>query len=346
MSPGWFEALAAALLFGLAAPLSKLWLGSLAPLVAAGLLYFGAGSVLGLAWLLTRHASREAPLRSDDLPWLGWVILCGGFLGPWLLLVGLREASGTTASLLLNLEAVFTVLLAVAFGEALDRRVALACGLILLGALVLGFDPATVGSASMRGALAIAGACAAWALDNNLSRRLAERDPLAIAALKGLGAGTLALGLGRAWGMAWPDGSTWGVALGLGTLGYGLSLILFMRALRALGTARTGALFATAPFAGGVAAIVLLHEAPSWRTGVAAVTMGLGVLLMLRERHAHLHRHHELEHEHVHRHDDHHQHPHEDLDGSEPHSHRHRHAVLEHTHPHQPDPHHRHGHSP
>ena len=213
---------------------------------------------------------------------------------------------------------------------------------ILAGAALLSWQ----GRAALDwGAPLIAGACLAWGIDNNLTRRLSSADPVQTAMIKGLAAGTVNLALALARGAALPEAGAMLAAGVVGLLGYGLSLVLFVLGLRHLGTARTGAYFSLAPFVGAALAVVLLAEPASPRLLIAGVLMGLGLWLHLAERHVHEHAHEPLEHEHRHVHDEHHRHGHAaDDPPGEPHTHRHRHARLAHRHPHYPDLHHRHGH--
>jgi len=339
-------ALASAVLFGASTPLAKLLLGSVDPWMMAGLLYLGAG--LGLALVHGARAALalpavEAPLRRTDLPWLGLVILAGGVGGPLLLMVGLARTDAAGASLLLNLEALATMGIAwIVFRENVDRRLLLGALAILAGAALLSWR----GAAGLQwGAVLIAGACICWGIDNNLTRRLSSADPVQIAMIKGLAAGTVNLGLALANGAVLPPAGTVLAAGIVGFLGYGVSLALFVLGLRHLGAARTGAYFSLAPFVGAVLAVVLLGEPLSVTLIGAGCLMGFGLWLHLAERHEHEHEHPALEHEHRHRHDAHHQHEHgPGVDEAEPHSHWHRHAPLAHRHPHYPDLHHRHRH--
>jgi drug/metabolite transporter (DMT)-like permease len=336
--------LTAAALFGLSAPLSKLLLGSIPPVLLAGLLYLGAAAGL---WLhrLVRPTTSEAQLRRTDLPMLAVVVAAGGILGPVLMLLGLDRVSALSGSLLLNLEAPFTVLLAVlAFHESLGRWASAAAALIFAGALVLRLQPGELG-ADAAGVALIASACLCWALDNNLTQRLTLRDPFAIVRVKTLVAGLVNLTLGLLVSKDRPE-FLWIVgALILGSLSYGVSVVLDAYALRSVGAAREAAYFATAPFVGAFGALVVLGEPLRPLDLAAMVTMALGALLLLREHHHHLHKHPAIEHEHLHVHDAHHQHEHAPgTPPGEPHSHPHRHAPLVHDHPHVPDAHHRHEH--
>jgi drug/metabolite transporter (DMT)-like permease len=336
-------ALAAAALFGASTPLAKLLLGELPPLLLAGLLYLGSGVGLG-AWIGLRR-SRGSPIPRADWPWLAGAILAGGVAGPALLMYGLARTDAGSASLLLNLEAVLTATIAwLVFRENVDRRVFLGMAAIVAGGVLLSWDqlPHAGGGA---GPLLIAAACLAWAVDNNLTRRVSGGDAATLACLKGLVAGAVNLGLAFAAGAAVPGLSSIAAGAALGLAGYGVSLALFIVALRHLGTARTGAYFSVAPFFGAALAIGLLGEEPTAAFWIAAALMALGVWLHLTERHVHGHVHEPMEHTHEHVHDAHHQHEHAGAwDGREPHAHPHRHGRLVHSHPHYPDLHHRHDH--
>jgi drug/metabolite transporter (DMT)-like permease len=345
-NPAVVAALAAALLFGASTPFAKVLLGAVSPLLLAGLLYAGSGIGLWAVRLARDAGLKPARLSRAEWPWLGGAIIAGGVLGPVLLMYGLRRASAADASLLLNLEAVLTALLAwIGFRENADRRIVLGMGLIVAGGVVLAWPGAGAGRTSVFGALSVAGACACWALDNNLTRKVSAGDPVFIAATKGLVAGITNIALALALGARLPPLAWSAAAMGVGFVGYGISLVLFVLALRGLGSARTGAYFSTAPFVGAAIAIVAFGEHVAWPFGLAAGLMAAGVWLHLTEVHEHEHAHEALTHSHAHRHDAHHQHGHAfEWDGSEPHTHPHTHEPLLHRHPHYPDVHHRHGH--
>lgn len=273
------------------------------------------------------------------------MVVIGGVVGPVLLMIGLALTPASTASLLLNVEGLATMAIAwVVFRESVDRRLLVGAAALLAGAVVLSWQggPSGVGS----GALAVVGACLAWGIDNNLTRKISAADPVQIAMIKGLVAGATNLGLALFAGAALPTPTQALVAGGVGFLGYGVSLVLFVLALRHLGSARTGAYFSTAPFIGALLAVGLLGEPATARLAIAAVLMGIGLHLHLTERHDHEHGHEALEHAHRHVHDAHHRHDHgaEDPVG-EPHTHLHRHRPMVHRHPHAPDLHHRHDHA-
>lgn len=344
---GILLALLSAVLFGASTPLAKLLQGTVDPWMMAGLLYLGAGLGLGVMkagrWLAGQPAS-EAPLQRADLPWLALVILAGGVLGPLLLMLGLSRTDAASASLLLNLESLATLAIAwVAFHENVDRRLLVGAGAILAGALVLSWQG---GGQWGWGAPLIAGACLCWGIDNNLTRKLSAADPVQIALLKGVVAGSVNLGLALASGAPLPAPALLAAVLAVGFLGYGVSLVLFVLGLRHLGAARTGAYFALAPFVGALLAVGLLGEPLTVRLLLAGGLMAIGLWLHLTEQHEHEHDHLPLAHAHRHRHDAHHQHAHgpDDAPG-EPHSHWHVHTPLRHRHPHYPDLHHRHRHN-
>jgi drug/metabolite transporter (DMT)-like permease len=344
--PGVPLALGSAVLFGAIAPLSKLLLGTIDPQLLAGLLYLGAG--FGLAGVhLARKAlhipTPEAPLRREDMPWLAAVILFGGLLGPLLLMLGLNLTNAASGSLLLNLEGLATMSIAwIVFRENVDRQLLLGAFAILAGAIVLSWSGHGI-SVDM-GAAMIAGACLAWGIDNNLTRKLSSSDPVQIAMAKGLVAGLVNAGVSFLRGSSLPEPTIADAAAIVGFLGVGVSLVLFVLALRHLGAARTGAYFSIAPFIGAVVAIGVLNEPLTWQLVSAGLLMGAGLWLHLAEVHAHDHAHISQEHEHSHVHDKHHKHEQgETL--TEPHSHWHRHTPLHHAHAHYPDLHHRHRHA-
>jgi drug/metabolite transporter (DMT)-like permease len=345
---GIAAALGAAALFGASTPAAKLLLGGVHPTILAGIFYLGSGVALG-AWRLVPGRVRgrrvEAPLRAHDLGWLAGAVFAGGIVGPVLLMLGLRAMPATAGSLLLNLEGVFTAGLAwFVFHENFDRRIFAGMICILAGGVVLSWS-GRMGEGPAWGALAIAGACLAWAADNNLTRRISASDPVQIASLKGLVAGPVTILVALAAGAQFPGPSFAAAGAIAGMLGYGLSLTLFIAALRHIGTARTAAYFSVAPFVGAGLSIALLGEVLTLRLVAAGLLMGAGVWLHLTERHEHKHGHERTEHEHRHAHDTHHDHAHEPgLVTEGEHSHPHVHEPMVHSHPHYPDLHHRHRH--
>jgi len=344
-----WPALGAALLFGASTPFAKQLIGQgegfSYPFLLAGLLYLGSGLGLTLTRLLRDRGWQAVAMPAHERLWLLGAIGFGGVLGPLLLMVGLSHTSAASASLLLNLESVLTALLAwIVFRESTDRRIMTGMALIVLGGAVLAW-PSADAAASGIGPLALAGACLAWAIDNNLTRKVSASDALFVAGSKGLVAGGVNTALAFAFGASWPNLPLLATALVIGFLGYGLSLVLFVLALRSLGTARTGAYFSTAPFVGAAISILIFGEPTGLSFWLAAAFMTGGVWLHLTERHAHAHEHTELLHTHRHRHDAHHQHSHAfNWDGAEPHTHAHHHEAMRHSHAHFPDIHHRHGH--
>lgn len=345
-SPAITAALAAALLFGASTPLAKQLLRDTSPMLLAGLLYLGSGIGLSVGRLLRDRAWRSPALRPAEWAWLLLAIGFGGVLGPLLLMLGLARTPAASASLLLNLEAVLTALLAwIVFRENADRRVVLGMALIVAGAAALAGRGASFVSGLGRGAPLIALACLCWAVDNNLTRKVSASDAAFLAGLKGLAAGVVNTGLAVILGARFPPPAGIAAAMAVGFLGYGISLVLFVLALRGLGAARTGAYFSTAPFMGAALAILAFGERPSPMFWLAAVLMAAGVWLHLQERHEHMHTHLPVTHTHRHVHDEHHPHSHDfDWDDREPHTHEHAHALLTHSHPHYPDIHHQHSH--
>jgi drug/metabolite transporter (DMT)-like permease len=343
---GILTALLSSALFGISAPLAKLLLGEISPWLLAGLLYLGSG--IGLALVRLVHRSNEAGLSRRDLPWLGAAILSGGVVGPVLLVFGLVQSSAAETSLLLNLESVLTLAIAwIVFKESVDRHLLTGAAAIVAGALVLSWpDDASIGVGfnNVGGPVLIAGACLAWAIDNNLTRKVSAADPMQIAMVKGLAAGTVNVVIALTLGAPLPGLAALAGAGLLGFFSYGVSLTLFVLALRHLGTARTGAYYALAPFIGAGVAILFLGEPIGLAFGIGGVLMAIGLWLHQTERHQHEHGHEPMEHEHVHVHDAHHRHDHAPGMPPEPHVHKHRHARLIHRHPHYPDLHHRHSH--
>lgn len=343
---GVLASLSAALLFGAGTPLAKLLLAQAGPWLLAALLYLGSG--LGLALLRGVRRAPRVRLAPGETKWLAGAIGAGGVAGPVLLMMGLAGMPASGASLLLNAEAVFTALLAwFVFRENFDRRVALGMLAIVAGGLVLAW-PGPMGWPQWRPALFVTAACLAWAIDNNLTRKVSLADASWIAMVKGLAAGATNLALALFLGATWPALPVVAAAALVGFASYGASLALFVVGLRELGTARTGAYFSVAPFFGAVLAIVLLGEPVTAPLLVAGVLMAIGVALHLSERHVHRHVHEPLEHSHEHVHgagDVHHDHMHQPpVAPGTRHSHLHRHEAMVHSHPHFPDAHHRHEH--
>jgi len=342
-------ALGAAGLFGASFPLSKLLLRDFGSVGLAGLLYLGSGLGVGILrlFLQDRAARREATLNKADLGWLSGVILSGGVAGPILLLLGLARTSAHVSALLANTETLFTMALAVAFfGDFLIRREALGVAAIFTGATIVAVAGAGQGGkGSWEGPLLLLGAGLAWGLDNNLSKRISAKDPLQIAAIKGISAGLVNLLL--AWfaeGLPRLSPGALVSAMAVGFVCYGLSVVLFIVALRHLGAARTSALFATAPGMAILLSWALLGEIPGLWTAAGALLMIPGAWLLIRVEHSHRHVHTAIRHEHRHVNDEHHRHEHIGDEGPEPHSHPHEHELLEHEHAHVADLHHRHSH--
>jgi drug/metabolite transporter (DMT)-like permease len=339
-------ALVAAALFGASTPFAKHLTGDMAPVLLAGVLYLGSGLGLTVARLVRDRGFKPSGVPKDEWAWLLGAVFFGGFLGPVALMFGLVSTSGSTASLLLNLEAVLTAIIAwVVFKENADRRIVLGMLAIVAGGVALGWQTGSSAKSSITGPVLVSFSCLCWAIDNNLTRKVSASDVLFVAGIKGVIAGTANTVLAISMGAALPNFVTLSSTMCVGLLGYGISLVLFVLALRGLGTARTGAYFSTAPFIGAAVSMVVFSETTSLAFWIAAALMGLGVWLHLTEHHAHEHLHEMLEHEHEHSHGEHHQHEHESgWSGSGKHSHLHTHIALKHYHPHYPDIHHRHTH--
>lgn len=339
---GGLLALLAAVLFGLSTPFVQHWGQGLGPFATAALLYAGAA---GVAALMRKPKEREAQLQKVDAGRLLLMALCGAVIGPVALAWGLQHTSGTAASLMLTLEAVFTAGLAwLLYGETVDKRVVVAMLLLLSGGVVLALEQGLTGTVQLLGLAAVMLATVAWGVDNTLSRGVADRDPGQVVMVKAT------LGLAATGFVAWqlgepmPSGLQTAVLLGIGASGYGLSLRFYLLAQRSFGAARTGSVFAFAPFIGAVGAISMGERTGSIILLMGCVLMLLGVVLHLVEFHAHPHIHEPMAHEHAHTHDDgHHNHTHEPVPKGA-HSHWHQHDALTHSHSHAPDLHHLHGH--
>lgn len=351
---GQLAGLGAAVLFGCSAPLISTITGSGSALSIAGLLYGGATLALVIIRLV-RGKRAETPIHRQDWPALATLTVLGGVVGPVALVLGLGRMPAASSSLLLNLEAVFTLAIAVLLGrEHLGRLGLLSALFTITGAVVL--SQGSLSGANGAGSALIALATLAWGIDNNLSQRLSLRDPIQIAIFKAAGASLPMLALALLLGHRFPPMPVILVLLAIGALGYGISIWLDLLALRDLGAAREAVLFSTAPFVGAMFSLVVLQEAVNPRVLVAGALMAAGVVLLLREQHSHWHRHEALRHAHRHRHepigsDAHHEHRHapEEVEGiasDQPfwHAHEHRHGELEHAHPHVSDAHHRHHH--
>ncbi|MEN6372010.1 MAG: EamA family transporter [Armatimonadota bacterium] len=344
-------AVLAAGLFGISAPIAKLLLAQIAPVPLAGLVYLGSGILLLLARTILKSTgkanTKEAPVTKQDIPWLLGAIIAGGVAAPIVLMFGLKCTPAATASLLLNFEGVATALIAaIAFNEAIDRRVWTAIGLITLASAVLSIET-TSGWGISVGVLGISAACLLWGIDNNTTRQISARDPLTIVIIKGIAAGSVSTLLAVATGSPFPPLHTALLAMGFGSISYGLSIVMFIFALRGLGAARTGAYFGTAPFIGAAVSFLIFRNIPDIRFLISMPLMVIGAFFLMSEKHEHLHEHNSICHEHRHVHQDgHHNHLHDGVEGqpNEPHSHLHKHERIYHQHQHTPDDHHRHSH--
>jgi drug/metabolite transporter (DMT)-like permease len=345
----FFYILLSAVLFGISTPISKLLIRDISPVGLAGLLYLGAFLGLTLYSVGTkifRHKNKiqTPPLSRRDIGWLTGAIISGGILAPICLFYGLSKTFGYSASLLLNLEGVATALIAVLFfKENAGRLIWLALASMTLAGVFLSWDPGQGGFA-LSGSLLILASMTCWGIDNNFTRNISDKNPIQIAKIKGIVAGSFSILLALALGMKIPvDGALfWGLLLG--AFSYGLSLVFYIKGLGGLGAFRAGAFFSLAPFIGAMASLLILRESVGWALIPGTIFMILGVVLVINEKHEHHHRHEKTTHTHAHHHgDDHHGHDHAG-NIREPHSHEHWHEETVHIHGHWPDIHHRHGH--
>lgn len=344
------QAILAATLFGASPPLAKLLLGEIHPIPLAGFIYLGSGIGL-LLWFgaagLLKISSAEPKLTYQDLPWLAAAILAGGILAPIILMYSLLATPASTASLLLNFEAAATAVIAgLVFREAIGVRIWMAIGCITISTILLSINLAGDWGFSM-GAAGILIACLLWGADNNLIRNISGKDPLVIVMIKGLCAGTFTLLLALAIGVKFPALPIVLECMFLGLLSYGLSIVLFILAMRGIGAARTAALFGTAPFVGVILSFLIFREPVGILFYLGLIIMIPGAFLLFGEKHIHIHDHPAGEHRHRHQHDDpHHRHFHPNSleSAGRDHDHWHTHETNSHSHAHTPDPHHRHTH--
>ncbi|OPY67338.1 MAG: EamA-like transporter family protein [Syntrophorhabdus sp. PtaU1.Bin002] len=350
MKTSVMNALISACLFGISAPLAKAFLAEIEPVMMASFLYLGSGLGLVVAMLVQGAVSEkshiEARLDQHDLPWLLGATLSGGIAAPIALMLGLKHTPAATASLLLNFEGTATVLIAaIVFREAMSPRIWTAVVLVTLASILLSLE--TKGEFGFSpGAFGVVCACVLWGIDNNLTRHISSKDPITIVMVKGIIAGIFSLIVALiVRGDSMPGLMLVGLSLLTGFVCYGLSIVFFIRAMRTLGSARTSAYFASAPFIGAAVSFVIFRESLNMFFTISVPFMVLGVILLFNEKHSHLHTHLEIEHEHIHDHDDdHHNHFHTGTEDNGRHSHSHRHEYIIHEHKHTPDTHHRHRH--
>ncbi len=344
------QAIAAAVLFGASAPLTKLLLGQIQPVFLAGLLYLGSGiGLLPTRYVLhlrSENSHTEARLGKSDVLRVIGAMVTGGVAAPIVLMLGLKHTPAATASLLLNFEAVSTAFIAgVVFKEAIGRQVWIAIICITVAGAILSVDPNAAWGISI-GALGILAACVLWGVDNNITSTISAKDPLTIVTIKSLGAGTFSVILALVLRNDIPSPGIIITTMVVGYFTYGLSIVLFILAMRGLGAARASTLFGTGPFVGAILSFFVFKSIPDLRFILALPLMIAGAAILLGEKHSHKHVHSAITHEHRHTHDDaHHQHLHSESDPEQPHSHMHLHDDVLHDHRHSPDMHHRHDHS-
>lgn len=316
-------AMTGAILFGASAPVAKVLLSGIEPVLLASLLYLGSGIGLGaykVIQYLIGQSVEESNIKGSEVPWLLGSVIAGGVAAPIFLMTGLQNTPAATASLLLNFECVSTTLIAaVIFKEWIGRRIWTAVICITLASIILSADPRSQWGFSF-GAAGIMAACVLWGIDNNFTRNICFRDPTTIGIVKGLVAGMFSLVLALTLGNPIPRPGIVLGAMALGSISYGLSIVLFIISLRGLGAARASAWFGTAPFAGAIIAFLLFRDAPDIQFLISLPIMIAGVLFLFGEEHSHSHVHSAIEHEHCHSPGDiyhKHEHPDESLfDGS------------------------------
>ncbi len=346
-------AILSAVLFGVSAPLSKLLLREIDPIPLVAFLYIGSGAGLWifqrLERLIAKQEHEEASLSKKDIPWLVGAILSGGVIAPILLMFSLRITPASTASLLLNFEGVATALIAgLFFSEYIGKRVWISILLITLASILLSWNFTGQWGLSI-GAIGIIFACFCWGIDNNFTRNISSKNLFSIVIIKGFSAGFFSLFLSLLLKNSIPDLKIILLVMLLGCLSYGFSLVLFVLALRNIGSSRTSAFFGTAPFIGAALSFILFKDTPNIMFIISLPLMIAGAVFLLKEKHSHKHFHEYVAHEHMHNHrDGHHNHSHKsgEVPESGYHSHFHIHEPLEHEHSHVPDIHHRHNHSP
>lgn len=345
------QILLAAVLFGASSPLAKMLLGDIEPVPLAALLYIGSGLGLLVFQTFKRHVNNtsdcEAPLSRKDIPWLIGSVIFGGVMAPILSMSSLRITPASTASLLLNFESIATTLIAVIFfKEGISKRIWIAILFITGASILLSWDFSNQWGLSL-GALGIIAACFCWGVDNNFTRNISAKNPFTIVIIKGLGAGSFSLLLAFLLHNPIPNVLTIIKAMILGCFSYGASIVLFVLAMRNLGSARTSAFFGSAPFVGAIISFILLGDILNKMFILSLPIMIAGTVLLLKEEHSHKHIHQHIVHNHRHYHSDNH-HGHYHAPGEIPksgyHSHPHEHEAVVHEHPHVPDIHHRHVH--
>ncbi len=343
--------LLASILFGASAPITKILLGEIEPIPLAALLYGGSGIGLLIFQfvnsMIKKEKIAEAPLKKKDFIWLSGAIVAGGIIAPIILLSGLKITPASTASLLLNFEGVATTIIAIVFfKENVGKQLLSAVALITIASVLLSWDFKNQWGLSI-GALGIILACICWGIDNNFTRNISSKNPFSIVSIKGVASGLVSFMLSIILKSKMPDLKITVIAMVIGFFCYGLSIVLYVFAMRDLGSARTSALYGSAPFVGSILSFILLGDIPGNMFFIAAPIMLIGAILLLKEEHSHAHIHELVQHEHRHKHPDIH-HEHEHIDGQTItngyHSHYHTHKLVEHTHTHFPDINHRHAH--
>ncbi len=340
INPFVMSAIGASVLFGASTPFEKLFIHNITPIFMAGLLYLSSGIGLAAIRLLRDKKWLASGLKKTEWKWFIGALCTGGILAPILLLEGLKLTSSSNASLLLNMEAVFTAITAwVIFKENADKRIVIGMIFIVIGGVILSIQNGENGTNTILGASLIILACLCWSTDNNFTRKISASDSLYIGSIKGLVAGGINVYIGYLIGSSFPEQSVVYFLIICGFFCYGISLILFIISLRGLGASRAGAYFSLSPFIGAGLALIFFNQRPTFYFWIAAIAMGVGAWLYLTEKHIHEHTHDRTIHSHSHGHNEgHHTHNHDvEFNSSRYHTHIHEHKTIKHSHHHYPD---------
>jgi drug/metabolite transporter (DMT)-like permease len=278
-------AFGAALLFGVSTPFAKVFLDHIDPWMLVGLMFSGAGlgllAIYGIGRALGQAVDFGSAIEPKDWGWLTASILIGGVVAPVLLMFGLTNSPASAVALLLNFEGVFTALIAwLGFGERLTKRLVVGIAIITTGGIILSQSGQTDLGFSW-GSLAVLGTCLSWGMDNNLTHQVADRNLMQVSLLKSGVAGIITIVVAVAIGNTLPQPQLVSIAMLLGFLSYGLTLICYILALRYIGAARSAAIFALSPFVSAAIAVIILDESLTLNLVIAAVLMAGGVALSL-----------------------------------------------------------------
>ncbi|MFZ3150410.1 MAG: DMT family transporter [Anaerolineaceae bacterium] len=274
-------AILAAILYAISSPISKILLDSLSPTMMAALLYLGAGLgmlIMGSVTKWTQQNKPEKSLTKQEWPFiLGMILL--DIAAPILLMNGLNHTTAANVSLLNNFEIVATSLIAfIFFGEKISPRLWIAIILVTIASILLSIED--VGSLSFSiGSIFVLLACICWGLENNVTRKLSDKNPIQIVVIKGLGSGAGALIIAALLNEIRGDAGHILVALLLGFVAYGLSIYFYVRAQRDLGAAKTSSFYASAPFFGVIFSFLIFRDIPSSSFLTPLIIMAVGAYL-------------------------------------------------------------------